>query len=282
MGVVEVAEANMERAIRVLTVERGHDPRDFALVAFGGAGPLHAGGLAERLQIPTVIAPRAAGVLSALGLLMADLAHHFVRTVLLGEDALDWALINRVLDEFREEGRRRLLQDGLPEGQILFAPSMDLRYRGQAFELTIPVPNKPLGAGDWPGIVERFHEEHERAYGFSAPEEPLEVVNLRLVALGREAKPELPRLPRAEGRPEPWGERPVYFAGVGWLSCPLYDRDELGAFAELEGPAIVEGPDATVVLHPGHRARVDAYGNLIVSVPVPSRAAGQAKAEEVA
>jgi len=155
---------------------------------------------------------------------------------------------------------------------------MDLRYRGQAFELTVPVPNKPLSTGDWPGIAERFHKEHERAYGFSAPGEPLEVVNLRLVALGREAKPALPRLPHAEGRPEPRGRRSVCFPEVGWVECPCYAREALSASVELEGPAIVEGPDATVVLHPGHRARVDAYGNLIVSVPPQT----QGPAKEVA
>jgi N-methylhydantoinase A len=271
LGILTVAEANMERAIRVLTVERGHDPREFALLAFGGAGPLHAGRLAERLQIPTVIIPQAAGVLSALGLLTADLAHHFVRTVLQGEAALNWELINRIYDEFRQEGQRKLLGDGLAEGQIAFLPSMDLRYRGQSFELSVPVPDRHLSPEDWPQITARFHEEHKRAYGYAAPEEPIEVVNLRLIALGREDKLALPRQDRRAARmkeqePIPLGQRPVYFAEIGWISCPFYARETLSASTELTGPAVFEGAESTVVLYPGHHARMDAYGNLLIEV----------------
>ncbi|HED04287.1 MAG TPA: hydantoinase/oxoprolinase family protein, partial [Candidatus Fraserbacteria bacterium] len=265
-GILTVSEANMERAIRVISVERGYDPRVFALLAFGGAGPLHAGQLARRLGIPTVIVPGSAGVLSAFGLLTADLIHHFVQTVLQSAQTLDWEQVNRIYQEFKREGRRRLQADSVRPEQIAFVPSMDLRYLGQSYELSLTVPDRSLGTADLAELAARFHREHERVYGHAAREEPLELVNLRMMAVGTGAKPVLPR--RAPGRkaPEMLGKRPVYFAGTGWEDCPFYGREGLAAPARLEGPAILEGVESTVVIYPGQSAQVDAYGQLIVEV----------------
>ncbi len=268
LGIVKVANANMERAIRALTVERGHDPRDFALLAFGGAGQLHAADLARALRIPKVILPPAAGVLSALGLLAADAVLTFGQTVLQPLERADWTLLRSILEGFREEGRKRLQEDGLPEEHITFAPSLDLRYRGQAFELNVPLTPEELGAlGPETGarVARRFHEAHERAYGFSAPEEPVEIVHVRLVALGRGAKPRLPRRRLAEP-PEPRTRRPVCFEDTGWVECPVYEREALYEPFAITGPAVLEGQDATALVPPGVRAWADAYGTVFLSV----------------
>lgn len=263
-GILEVADVNMERAIRVITLERGRDPRDFALLAFGGAGPLHAARLAERLNIKTVIVPASAGVLSALGLLTADLIHHFVQTVLTKAEELDLTRANEIYKGFREEGRRRLREDGLGDEQIFFAPSMDLRYRRQAYEINLPVADGSLSKTYLIGICKRFHDEHQRLYGHAAPDEPIEVVNLRLMAIGRAIKPTLKRRehkPAGKVKPK---EREVYFSETGWISCPIFSRELLAD--AITGPAIIEGRESTITVLPNQRATVDGWGNLIIEV----------------
>ena len=263
-GIIRVANANMERAMRALTVERGYDPRDFALLAFGGAGPLHAADLAKALSVPRVILPPAAGVLSALGLLTADAVLAFGQTVLQPLERADWRLLHKIFEEFREEGRKRFREDGLPEERVAFLPSLDLRYRGQAFELNVPLTPEELA--DLPkaqdAIKERFHAAHERAYGFAAPEEPVEIVHARLWAVGHETKPRLPE--RRLTKAEPHARRPVYFEGAGWVECRVYEREALYEPFEIVGPAVLEGRDATALVPPGVRAHADAYGTVLL------------------
>ena len=178
-GILEVVEATMERAIRVISVERGHDPREFALVAFGGAGPLHGASLARKLGIPRVLVPAQAGVLSALGLLSADLVHTFVRSLVAPLDGISPDRVNGILSDFRREAEGLLRAEGVAPGAMKFLPAADLRYRGQAFELTLPLPDRRITEGDLGELRERFHREHARRYGYSVPEEPVELVNLR-------------------------------------------------------------------------------------------------------
>jgi len=263
-GIVAVANAQMERAIRLISVERGHDPRQFALLAFGGAGPLHAPELAERLRMPTVIVPHAAGVLSAFGLLGADVKHAFVKTDLQRQGAFDWERINHTYDGFRAEARRRLRQDGVEPQRTTFKPSMDLRYRGQSFELELSVPDRALVAEDFADMAARFHREHLRAYGHADPQEPLELVSVRLQALGALSKPNFLPQPPAKRTPSPAGRRRVYFEAVGWCDCPYYAREDVSYPAQLEGPAVVEGADSTVVLPPAWRLSVERYGHALL------------------
>jgi N-methylhydantoinase A len=263
-GILEVADANMERAIRVITVERGHDPRDFALLAFGGAGPLHAGCLAKRLRIQAVLVPASAGVLSALGLLTADLVHHFVQTVLKQAEELDLAHVNAIYEGFRAEGRSRLREDGLDDEQIFFVPSMDLRYRGQAYEINLPVPNGFLSPAQWAEIYAGFHEAHQRLYGHASPGEPIEVVNLRLMAIGKGLKPALKRRdlqPSGASNPR---ERKVYFPETGWITSRIFSRELLPT--AITGPAIIEGRESTIAVLPQQQATVDDWGNLVIKV----------------
>jgi N-methylhydantoinase A len=275
-GVLEVARANMERALRVVSVERGHDPREFALVAFGGAGPLHAPRLAEDLSIPTVLVPRLAGVLSGLGLLASDLEHTYVRSVVepladvTREDLAGW------FDDLVAEGRERLGSEGIDADAMAFERALDLRYRGQSYSLTVPV-DRLDGAGDATGdasddapaaplatAADRFHERHECQYGHANPDEPVELVTARVRAVGE--------IPAVDVRSEVsgtvddavLGERPVGFDG-GEREVTVYEHARLPPGGEFDGPAVVQADAATTVVHPGQSVSVDERGTLHVA-----------------
>ena len=270
LGIVEIANNSMVSALRRISVQRGHDPRDFVLVAFGGAGPAHANRLAAELDIPTVLVPMSPGTASAMGLLVTDIKHDYSATLIQPADALDLAQMDRLFQEMRERGRRALLGEGTAHASIGFERLADMRYVGQSYELSIP-----LGEGRKEdvvdGMLEAFHAEHERAYGFAAPGEPVEFVTLRLTAVGRIVKPKLRELPAGGSRGNADASaalrtvHQVFFAEAGgFVDCPSYDRYRLPAGGTLEGPAIVEEMDSTTVLYPGFRAEVDRYGNLLI------------------
>jgi N-methylhydantoinase A len=254
-GIVEIANAAMVNALHLISVQRGYDPRDFALVGFGGAGPVHANAIAREAGMPTLVVPRSPGIFSATGLLTTDLKRDAATTMLRRLDELDPAELEREFARLEDAGGAELAREGLRGDDVEFVRQVDVRYVGQSYELTI-------GAGD--GLLERFHAEHERTYGFNAPGEPVEVVSLRLTSVGRIAKP--PPVPiEATGRAEPKARRPVYFAEAdGYVDCPIYDRYALPAGASFAGPAVVEEFDSTTVVHPGFSVRVDEPGNLIV------------------
>lgn len=266
-GIVEIANAAMVNALRLVSVQRGYDPRDFVLIAFGGAGPLHANRLAAETEIPTTIIPMSPGIFSALGLLVTDLKHDYATTMIQRVEQLDAPAVENAFLRMEQEGRAMLAREGLTEHDMQFARQVEMRYVGQSYELALPLPNHRLDAGDLAALLAQFHREHERAYGFSAPEEPTEFVNLRLTALGRIAKPELHGLENkatdTSAARKTW--RQVYFAEAGgYVDCAIYDRYRLGAGATLDGPAVVEEFDSTTVIHPGYCGRVDGYGNLFL------------------
>ncbi len=241
-GVVEIANAAMVNALHLISVQRGYDPRDFVLVGFGGAGPVHANALARDAEMPTLVIPRSPGIFSATGLLTTDLKRDAAITIMRRLDELDPAEAERTFAELEAAGRAELEQEGLSGAAVEFVRQIDLRYVGQSYELTIP-------AGD--ALVERFHVEHDRVYGFAAPAEPVEAVSLRLTSIGRIVKPP-PRPLERGGTAEPKERRPVYFAEAGdYVDCPIYDRYTLPAGAALSGPAVVEEFDSTTVVHPG-------------------------------
>ena len=247
LGVIQVANAEMVRALRVISVERGLDPREFVLVAFGGAGPIHACAVAEELGMTTVLVPKASGVLSALGLAISDLRRDYVRPFLAAfrdvrPDELD--------GPFRE---MEALASADLEGPA-FQRRADLRYRGQAFELTVD-------ADDLAELETRFHAAHERRYGYRMEDEPVELVNVRLVASVPGRKPELAE--RAAPGDREGGKRPANFDGE-WVEVAVLDRTAMGAGSEVDGPAIVEFPEATCVVRPGWHGRVDDVGTLVL------------------
>jgi N-methylhydantoinase A len=250
-GIVALAEAAMERAIRVISVERGHDPREFTLVAFGGAGPLHACALAKALRIPRVLVPVHPGALSALGILLADTVRDYSRTVMLPA-GVDFEPYFRELDATGASEARGGGASGLA------TRSLDLRYTGQGYELNVP-------AG--PDFIAHFHRLHKKRYGYADERKPIEVVNLRLRVTSPGETVNLPAHPpgNGNGSQAQIEERPVMFAGT-IHSGRVYQRELLEAGDRFAGPAIVVEYSATTVIPPGCRAVVDTYKNLVIEV----------------
>jgi N-methylhydantoinase A len=250
-GIVEIANAAMVNALHLISVQRGYDPRDFLLVAFGGAGPVHANALARDAEMPTVLVPPSPGIFSATGLLTTDLKRDAAQTVMQRLDALDGAEVEDVFARLERDGAAEMRAEGVGESAVEFVRRLDLRYVGQSYELTIPAGSD---------LASRFHEEHDRVYGFSAESEPIECVSLRVTTVGRIEKPP-PRTVDGADIAQAKGSREVFFAG-GYVDCPIYDRYGLGAGVSFSGPAVVEEFDSTTVVHPGYRLRVDGHGNL--------------------
>ncbi len=258
-GILDVANAVMEKAIRVISVERGYDPGDYTLVAFGGAGGLHACELAAALEMPRVLLPRFPGGLSALGILRADVVKDFSQTVRLGVSSVVAMRpeLERAFRRIERRGAGEMRAEGFAPQQIRIERWLDMRYVGQAYELNVPA------AGDF---VRAFHRAHERRYGYADPLRPTEVVNLRARLVGATPKPELPRQRRgrASAAQEIAGRRRTVFAGDA-RATPVYDRARLRAGQRFSGLAIVTEYSATTVVPPGWRAAVDVFGNLVLT-----------------
>jgi N-methylhydantoinase A len=254
-GIVEIANAAMVNALHLISMQRGYDPRDFVLVGFGGAGPMHANALVREAGMPRLLIPPGPGVFSATGLLVTDLERDAAVTIMRRLDQVDADELEALFSGLERAGRRELEREGLPEGSFAFLRRLDLRYVGQSYELTVP-------AGD--DLAARFHAEHARLYGFAAPDEPVEAVSVRLTSISRIAKPPARPLPAGEAA-APKGHRPVFFAEAdGYVDCPIYDRYALGAGASFPGPAVVEEVDSTTVVHPGFTVTVDVLGNIVL------------------
>ena len=265
-GIVEIANTAMVNALRLVSVQRGYDPRDFALVAFGGAGPAHANRLAALTEIPVAIIPQSPGTASALGLLVTDLKHDYATTLIQRLDQVVPQALEQTFRELEAQGRETLGREGMAEAAMDFRRQVDLRYVGQSHELTLPLTTEALGPAQLDQLLEQFHRTHDRAYGFSAPGEDVELVSVRLSAIGQIAKPALAPLAKAAGEATAKGQRPVYFAeSEGFVDCPVYDRYALGAGAVVQGPAIVEEIDSTTVVHPHYQVRVDDVGQMVLT-----------------
>ena len=265
-GIVEIANTAMVNALRLVSVQRGYDPRDFALVAFGGAGPAHANRLAALTDIPVAIIPQSPGTASALGLLVTDLKHDYAITLIQRLDQVAPHALEQTFRELEAQGRETLGREGMAEAAMEFRRQADLRYVGQSHELTLPLTTEALGPAQLEQLLEQFHRTHDRAYGFSAPGEDVELVSVRLTAIGQIAKPALAPIAKAAGEATAKGQRPVYFAeSEGYVDCPVYDRYGLGAGAVVQGPAIVEEIDSTTVVHPQYQVRVDEVGQMVLT-----------------
>ncbi len=261
-GVVRIADSMMSKILRIVSVERGFDPRRFALVAFGGAGPMHACPLAEELQIGDIFIPPNPGMFSALGLLTADLFHDYTRAFVRRADETDPDTIEGLFAEMEHEGRETLLAEGVEPKGMQFTKQLDLRYLGQSYELTVDV-GTPFDSDALASCTEAFHGRHREIYGYSAAGEPVEMVNVRLRAIGAISKPRLAESGAKAEAAEPVGRRLVYFEGSdSWLETPVYDRGDLGPGGTVEGPSIVEQYDSTTVVYPGWGASIDGFGVL--------------------
>jgi N-methylhydantoinase A len=268
-GIVEIIDNAMARAIRTVSVGRGHDPRRFALIAFGGAGPLHACRLAELLDIPAVVVPPRPGVLSTWGLLDTDMRATFVRTVGTASReaaSADVAALEQTWGELTAQARAWLDGEQVPREHRRFERAADLRYEHQSFELTCSLGDGPLTRGGLEELVGTFHAEHRRLYTYELPRARVELVNLRVTAVGILPKRATPS-PRARGADSGQaiaGRRGVHFRGTGFVDAPVYARERLDPGMAFAGPAIVDQDDTTCLVAPGFRARVDPLGNLVV------------------
>ena len=262
-GILRVVETQMEKAIRVISVERGHDPRQFTLVAFGGGGPLHACSLARVLRIPTVLVPAMPGALSAIGILLADAVRDYSRTVMLPGDSVD--RLEAHFAELEQRGVAEFAAEGL---QGMVQRTLDLRYRRQGYELNVAYDGSSTGDS-----IAAFHDLHQQRYGFCDPGKPVEIVNLRLrmVAAGEPWSPAYREPVPGDGHAARYAERPVFFAG-GYLPTPHYRRESLAPGDKIHGPAMITEYTSATVLPPGCSALVDGYGNLILSIGLAERA----------
>jgi N-methylhydantoinase A len=268
-GIIRLVDANMVKGISVNSIEKGYDPREFALIAFGGAGPLHAVSLAKEIGISKVLIPIFPANLSALGLLTTDARHDFVASLAKGSDKVDSGELAQALLELEEKGRRQLAGEGVELENMRFSWSADLRYEGQSYELNTPVPRKKaLSQKDIKTVLARFHRLHKKMYAYSSSQERVEFVDVRVAALGisppvrlRPSKPAL-GLPRGAFK----FKRPVYFHQRGFLQTPIYERDRLRPGIQIPGPAVIEEAASATVLLPETEATVDSYGNIIVAI----------------
>jgi len=262
LAIIEIAIAKMSLAVREVSVQKGFDPRDFALVASGGAGPLHVLAIARELHIPTVIVPLFPSHFSALGMLLADERHDFTRTIYADLANVDFAALVAVHDEMAKEAATSLRHATGAERQV----HLDLRYVGQEFTLSVPVAIDQLKRADRQGIRRTFDALYEQRYAHHSPDEPVEMVNIRLAAIGKRTPLRLPQVPAAASA-KPARHRDVYFSDVRKpVNAPVYERDDLAAGARIQGPALIQEHGTTTVLFGKDTCTVAPSGELIVAV----------------
>jgi N-methylhydantoinase A/oxoprolinase/acetone carboxylase beta subunit len=268
-GVIRIANANMEAAIRVVSVRRGYDPRDFALLAFGGAGGLHACEIAGALDMKTVLIPEHSGVLSALGMLLADVSKDYSSTILKPTALITEAELQNRFQPLINRATADLLAEGFSQDDIVLERALDMRYKGQAYEITLPFA---------PGYAEDFNRRHEQLYGYANPARATEIVQLRVKAIGRTNKPQLSNADATpRNLPEPSSIRSTHF-GRRPLATPIYHRELLSAGMHGHGPALVVSGQSTTVIPPHYRFAIDGVGTLIAT-QLESRSAKTKTAE---
>lgn len=265
-GILKVINANMVRGIRVISVEKGHDPRDFSLMAFGGAGPLHAVDIAKDLNSKNVIIPPNPGIECAKGMLTADVRHDFVQTYTKRISITDIKEVNTILDDLVKEAKQELGKEGFTDKTIDLQAALDLRYMNQAYEIPVEIKEANLTSNDLQNAEKDFHKLHEKVYGFSRKDEELELINIRLIAKGliKEIKTKRDDEQNNTSLTE-IDNRKIYFDG-SFYNTPIYSRKSLQSESIVSGPAVIEQLDSTIIIHPGQSAEVDLMENLIINI----------------
>lgn len=266
-GTLTILDHAMTAALRVVSVERGHDPRDFALMAFGGAGALHLGSLARELGIRQGIVPRYPSLFSAWGILAANLRHAYTQTVNRRSDEVDAARLGGIVEDLRSQGATQLAADGVGADNISFAVSMDMRYLGQEHNVNVPAPDL-FSDESLSALIDGFHAAHKQLYTYELRGEPVVITNVRVDAIGVQPTPQIQEW-SVRGRAEDAfkGERPVLLeVDEGFRPTPVYDRDRLAAGVTLTGPCIVEEATSTTIVRRGQTLTVDRWGNLVVGM----------------
>ena len=276
-GVYRMINANMLGAMRIVTVQRGHDPRDFAMMASGGTASIHAARMAQELRIPRVICPLIPGVFSAYGLITADAAYDVFRSYVTRTTTADPEMICKIYAELKEEGLKRVEEMGFDKGEIVVQYGLELRYLGQAHEVSIEIPAELVEnvcTVDLSAIVSIFHTRHKELFGYAQEKAPVELITLKVKAScpNKNRKHFKIEVGGKDSLAAKKGTRPVYFEEYkGFKECETYNRYLLKANNEIMGPAIVEQKDTTIVLPPNTWGRVDAFGNLIIEIDEASK-----------
>jgi len=267
-GIIRIAASTMSSVVKRVTTERGLDAREFPMVAFGGAGPLHAVLVARELQMPKVIIPNAPGHFSAYGMLVADLRRDYVKTRFLPLDQLDFDLVNRLCSEMEQQGQAEIRQAAVRVGDIHVERALDMRYVGQEHAVTVEIPTQVFEQGNKAEIKRLFDAVHLQRYGYSSDAEKAEIVSIRTSVVGHMPKPELAKLAAGSTQPQVKpARRPIYFtAETGWQEADVYQRDHLQTGNRIDGPCLIEEYASTTVVMPGDRVEVDEFGNLIIEV----------------
>jgi N-methylhydantoinase A len=265
-GIIRIIDVKMEEAIKAISTMRGHDLRDFMLLAFGGAGPLHAGRIARDLGMAGVIVPLYPGVFSAIGLLMADVTHDYIQSRMTPLTEVTPQEVNTLFGRLAAQAIEELSDDSFAPADMRLERALDMRYAGQGYEITVPCPCEPLAAADVTALRLVFDQQHKTMFGHSAPEEPVEIVSYRVRGIGLVPPVELPKFKHSGSTlaDAQRAMRRVRFDGEE-LDCPVYQREHLDVGASVAGPAILDQLDCTTVICPGQLARVDEWKNLIVT-----------------
>jgi N-methylhydantoinase A len=265
-AIVEIAIAKMSLTVRGVSVERGFDPRDFVMVGMGGGGPIHSVPIARQLHIPTVIIPVLPSHFSAFGMLMSDIRHDYVRTQLVAFQKLKFDELEKIFANMLDEANAMLSAERVSKGDAKFQRYLDLRYEGQEFSIKVPISAEELAKGDLKTIRERFDSIHDRSFGHAAPDEPIEMVNVRLSARGIRNKMQMPAI-KTSGKVAPRTTRKVCLEDSDHFEdCPVYSRDTLFAGAQIDGPALVEEYGSTTVMFNGDRAAISKTGEIIIQL----------------
>lgn len=269
LGIIRIANSNMLNALKLISVRKGRDPREFSMIAFGGGGPMHAPFLAKELGMKKVIIPLASSVFSAWGMLMTDLRKDYIQTYIKRMDQLDLELMNEKWFELEDNAKAEYAEENVKKETLLFSRFVDMRYVGQEHTVKVAVAR-----GDWTAesvdeLIERFHQEHEKNYTYRLDDTPTEIVNIHLIAFSKVEKPTIEKI-HIEGNIEEAIKevRPIYYEEIGWVDTNVYDRENLPTLKKIEGPAIVEEESSVTVIYDGQTLYRDEYSNLIIDTGV--------------
>ncbi len=258
-GIIEIANIKMEKALRVISIEKGHNPEEFTLFSFGGAGGLHAVYLAKALNIPRVLVPKNPGILSAMGMLLADIIKDYSLTIMQQEDNTNYGALSQLFKLLEEEALKDLINEGVEKEKIQIEKYLDVRYKGQSFELIIPFTQD---------YIEEFHRTHKKVYGYANTNRKIEIVNIRIRAIGEKEKPSLKETDKlTEKIPEEalLNIKDVIFDGKSYKT-KIYNRDKLKAGNRIEGASIIVEYSSTIVIPPFAKAYIDRYENIIIEL----------------
>ena len=265
MGIVKIANSNMLNALKLVSIRKGYDPRDFTMVAIGGGGPMHSQDLARELGVKKVIIPSTAPVFASWGMLMSDLRHDYSQTLLAKTNEVDFQKINDEYNDIIESAKNTLNKEGMDESKVVVTKSLDMRYIGQEHTVEVTVPFDELNENNIIEIIKSFHENHERLYTYTLPENGTEIVNIKVKVLGKIEKPKMSE-EKVEVGEKNLGKRSVFFEESGWQEVDVYAKDYLDSADRVSGPAIIEEQTSSTVINNGDVLTKDSYGNMIIEI----------------